>query len=178
MSRFSSLTNVDGFSSSIQTGGVMERFTSYFNMKTLIFIGAFVLFIIIAVIFYNKFISPKLNSSASYPEDGGSSSTSQVKGHGEAELLFFYTTWCPHCKTAKPVWEELKAEYETKPIKGTKVIFTEVDCTNENAEVENLMNKFKVEGFPTIKLIHNGQVIEYDAKPSKETLVEFLNTVL
>jgi thiol-disulfide isomerase/thioredoxin len=175
MSRFGSLTNIDG---TIQTGGFMERFTSYLNMKTLIFIGAFVLFIIIAIVFYNKFISPKLNSSATYPENGASSSSSQVNGQGEAELLFFYTTWCPHCKTAKPVWEELKAEYENKPIKGTKVIFTDVDCTNENAEVENLMNKFKVEGFPTIKLIHNGQVIEYDAKPSKETLVEFLNTVL
>lgn len=176
MSRFGGLTNIDGFSSPIQSGGFMERITGMLNMKTLIFIGAIVLFIIIAVVFYNKFISPKLNSSASYPETSGGSSSTQ--GQNEAELLFFYTTWCPHCKTAKPVWEELKAEYENRPIKGTKVIFTEVDCTNESAEVENMMNKFKVEGYPTIKLVHNGQVIEYDAKPSRDTLVEFLNTVL
>jgi hypothetical protein len=44
--------------------------------------------------------------------------------------------------------------------------------------VEKLMNKFKVEGYPTIKLLKDGQVIEYDAKPSKDTLIQFLNTVL
>lgn len=175
MSRFGSLTNIDGYSSPIQSGGFMERMSSYLNMKTLIFIGAIVLFIIIAVIFYNKMVPSKLNSSPTFPETGtGGGST----GQNEAELVFFYTTWCPHCKTAKPVWDDLKAEYENKTIKGTKVIFTSIDCTNENAEVEILMNKFKVEGFPTIKLVHNGQVIEYDAKPSKDTLVEFLNTVL
>ena len=38
--------------------------------------------------------------------------------------------------------------------------------------------KYNVEGFPTIKLLKDGQVIEYDAKPTKETLTQFLNTVL
>jgi thiol-disulfide isomerase/thioredoxin len=175
MSRFNSLSNIDGYSSSFQSGGFMGRISSMLNMKTLIFIGAIVLFIIIAVVFYKKFVSPKFSTSASYPEDGSGTSSG---GEKEAELLFFYTTWCPHCKTAKPVWEELKAEYDNKTIKGYKIIFTDIDCTNESAEVENMMNKFKVEGYPTIKLVYNGQVIEYDAKPSKDTLVEFLNTVI
>jgi protein-disulfide isomerase-like protein with CxxC motif len=58
------------------------------------------------------------------------------------------------------------------------VIFTEVNCTEESAEVEHLMNKYNIEGFPTIKLLKDGQVVEYDAKPTKETLTQFLNTVL
>ena len=57
-------------------------------------------------------------------------------------------------------------------------MFTDVNCTNETPEIESLMNKYKIEGFPTIKLLKNGQIIEYDAKPSKTTLVEFLNTAL
>jgi protein-disulfide isomerase-like protein with CxxC motif len=72
----------------------------------------------------------------------------------------------------------LKTEYENITINGYKVIFTEVDCSEETAEVEKLMNQYNVEGYPTIKLIKDGQVIEYDAKPSKETLTKFLNTVL
>ena len=92
--------------------------------------------------------------------------------------MFFFTNWCPHCKTAKPVWEELKKEYENKTVNGYKVIFTEVDCTEETAEVDAMMNKYNVEGYPTIKLLKDGQVIEYDAKPSKDTLVQFLNTVV
>ena len=61
---------------------------------------------------------------------------------------------------------------------GYQIIFTEVDCSEETAEVEKLMNQYSVEGYPTIKLVKDGQVIEYDAKPSKETLTKFLNTVL
>jgi hypothetical protein len=57
-------------------------------------------------------------------------------------------------------------------------MFTEINCTNETPEIESLMNKYKIEGFPTIKLLKDGQIIEYDAKPTKETLVQFLNTVL
>jgi thiol-disulfide isomerase/thioredoxin len=95
-----------------------------------------------------------------------------------AELMFFHTTWCPHCKSAKPEWDELKAEYSGSAINGYKVTFTEVDCTEETPEVEALVQKFKIEGYPTIKLIKDGQVIEYDAKPTKETMLEFLNTVL
>jgi thiol-disulfide isomerase/thioredoxin len=96
----------------------------------------------------------------------------------EAELLFFYVDWCPHCKTAKPIWDDLKSEYESKTIHGYKVVFTEINCTEETAEVEKLMNQYNIEGFPTIKLIKDGNVIEYDAKPSKDTLVNFLNTIL
>jgi hypothetical protein len=40
------------------------------------------------------------------------------------------------------------------------------------------MNKYNIEGFPTIKLLKDGQIVEFDAKPTRETLNEFLNTVL
>ena len=95
-----------------------------------------------------------------------------------AELLFFFADWCPHCKTAKPIWNDLKSQYENKTINGYKVIFTEVNCSEETAEVDKMMNQYNVEGYPTIKLLKDGQVIEYDAKPSKDTLTQFLNTVL
>jgi thiol-disulfide isomerase/thioredoxin len=96
----------------------------------------------------------------------------------QAEILFFHTTWCPHCKSAKPEWDELRSAHDHSTINGYKVTFTEIDCTEETPEVEEMIQKYKVEGYPTIKLIKDGQVIEYDAKPTKETMLEFLNTVL
>jgi hypothetical protein len=45
-------------------------------------------------------------------------------------------------------------------------------------EVLNTMNKYKIEGYPTIKLLKDGQIIEYDAKPTKDTIIQFLNSVL
>jgi thioredoxin-like negative regulator of GroEL len=49
-----------------------------------------------------------------------------------------------------------------------------VDCDKEAA----LAEKFNVQGYPTIKLVKGNQVIEYDAKPEKDTLMEFLHTSL
>ena len=159
-----------GFMSKIKSAG------SAFSMTTIMYIVAAILFIVIAVFVYYQYVKPSLSPTYSanrekmHGEEGGPTN--------EAELMFFYTDWCPHCKTAKPDWAEVKAEYENKTINGYRIIFTEVNCTTESDEVEKLMNKYKIEGYPTIKLLKDGQVIEYDAKPSKDTIIQFLNTVL
>lgn len=150
---------------------------SAFNSSTIMYIVAAIVFIIVAVFVYYQFVKPALkpsytaNREKNQGEDGENSSK-------EAELMFFYVDWCPHCKTAKPDWEEVKSEYENKTINGYRIIFTEINCTNESEEVEKLMNKYKIEGYPTIKLLKDGQIIEYDAKPSKDTIIKFLDNVL
>jgi thiol-disulfide isomerase/thioredoxin len=99
-------------------------------------------------------------------QDGGDSDV--------ADLYLFYTTWCPHCKTTKPIWEKLKNKVGNSGVKGVKINFIEIDCDKD----KDTANKFKVEGYPTIKMVHNNQVIEYDAKPNLETLMQFLETSL
>ena len=95
-----------------------------------------------------------------------------------ATLKFFYVDWCPYCKTAKPEWDAVKADYENKIINGYQIQFDEINCTNENVTITAEMSKYKVEGYPTIVLIKDGKTIEYDAKPNKETIEQFLNMVL
>ena len=146
---------------------------SNLNSTTLIIISAVILFAIIAGFYYYYYMLPQMNAKYQPNSEHVPEGTSNT-----AEVLFFYADWCPHCKTAKPIWNDLKAEYENKTINGYKVLFTEVNCSEENAEVDKMMNQYNVEGYPTIKLLKDGQVIEYDAKPSKETLTQFLNTVL
>lgn len=143
--------------------------------KVMMAIVVGLIFAIVALFYYRYYVAPTLSTTYKANREDVSNDSSKGK---TAELLFFYTDWCPHCKTAKPVWEDIKAEYQTKRINGYKVIFTDVNCTNDSADVEQMMDKYKVEGYPTIKLLKDGQVIEYDAKPSKDTLVQFLNTVL
>jgi thiol-disulfide isomerase/thioredoxin len=159
----------NSFMSTIQSAG------SKMGTTSILIIVAVILFISIACAYYYFYIVP--SSNAMYRANKELVPQCN-QGNKEAELLFFYAEWCPHCKTAKPVWESLKAQYENKTINGYKVIFTEINCTTENAEVEKMMDKYNVEGFPTIKLLKDGQIIEYDAKPTKETLEQFLNTVL
>ena len=157
----------NSFMSTIQSAG------SKMNTTTILIIVAVILFISVACACYYFYIVPSSNAMYRANKELGPKCD-----NAEAELLFFYADWCPHCKTAKPVWESLKSQYENKTINGYKVIFTEINCTTENAEVEKMMDKYNVEGFPTIKMLKDGQIIEYDAKPTKETLDQFLNTVL
>ena len=157
----------------------MTKSITSLNSVTWMIIFAVILFIVISTTYYFYYVVPQMreNYKPNY-EQMSEGSGNNGKNGNSAELLFFYADWCPHCKTAKPIWNDLKSEYENKLINGNKVIFTEINCSEESAEVEKMMNQYNVEGYPTIKLIKDGQVIEYDAKPSSETLKQFLNTVM
>jgi thiol-disulfide isomerase/thioredoxin len=148
---------------------------SSLNTTTIIIIISILLLIITAGGYYYYYVYSKKSVKYQHTSEN---MTNQDGNGGNAELLFFFAEWCPHCKTAKPIWNDLKNEYQNKTINGYHIIFTEINCSEETAEVEKMMNQYNVEGYPTIKLLKDGQIIEYDAKPSKDTLTQFLNTVL
>lgn len=139
------------------------------NKKMLIILFVTVIFIGLAFYVYRNHVAPRLEPE--YVPNKEFTDTPQEK---EAELYFFYTEWCPHCKQAKPIMKQLQDEYENKRINNTRIIFRNIDCDKD----EKTADEFNVEGYPTIKLLANGQVIEYDAKPNYDNLVEFLNTSL
>ena len=134
----------------------------------LIILAVLILFIIAAVYTYKQYIGPRLNkkyvANKEYVKAGDDT--------GSVDLYYFYTVWCPHCKTATPIWNSFKKEIGDKQIKGMTVNFIEVDCDKD----ADLASKFNVKGYPTIKMVKGNQVIEYDAKPNKDTLMEFLQT--
>jgi thioredoxin-like negative regulator of GroEL len=49
-----------------------------------------------------------------------------------------------------------------------------VDCDAEPAVAE----QFNIEGYPTIKMVKDGEVIEFDAKPEEDAIIQFMNTVI
>lgn len=129
-------------------------------------------FTVASVYAYIQYVLPSLKDTYVHNKEF---SNEDVTGDTEtADLYFFYTLWCPHCKKSKPIWEELKSQVGNTPVNGIKVNFIEVDCDKDSATAE----KFKVEGYPTIKMVRGNQIIEYDAKPSLDTLNQFLQTSL
>jgi thiol-disulfide isomerase/thioredoxin len=152
--------------------------SSYSNMNTYFIIGGILLLLIISAFIIYYYVVPAFSNKGVKYNHNNEHGTGENVGDKTAELLFFYANWCPHCKTAKPVWNELKETYSDRVVNGYTIVFTDVDCSEENDTAEQLMNRYNVEGFPTIKLVKDGQVIEYDAKPTKDLLEQFLNTVL
>jgi thiol-disulfide isomerase/thioredoxin len=138
------------------------------NTQFLLILLIVVIFTIVSMIMYKRYAT----KNKKYVTNN--EFNSQPKGITTADIYFFYTEWCPHCKTAKPIWADFKAQMADKPVNGITLNFIEVDCDKDTATSD----KFNVKGFPTIKLMKGNQIIEYDAKPSVVNLIEFVNTTL
>ena len=91
-----------------------------------------------------------------------------------AQLLFFSTDWCTHCKVAQPEWDKLVAKYDGQLVNGKQVVFTHYNCTTETPEITAIISQYNISGYPTVKLLKDGQVIDFDAKPTEASLTQFL----
>ena len=124
----------------------------------------------LAFFIYNYYVAPRLNptfvENKELMKEGGDDDINEV------DIYYFFTEWCPYCKKARPIWDNLKEQYNNKPFNGKTLNFKEVDCEKN----EKLADQFNIEGYPTIKLVKGNQVVDYDAKPDAESLKEFLQT--
>ena len=93
-------------------------------------------------------------------------------------IMLFHATWCTFCKVAKPIWDDVKQEYNDVLVNGRRVVFKEIDCSDKSTESTEMMDKYDVSGYPTIKMVKDGQVYDFDAKPTKTSIVEFINTII
>jgi len=163
----------------------MYDFSKLFSLSNIKFstsnMNLWILFIIIlfgslSAIYYYYFVYPNLRNKykANREIDALDSSNQNT-----AEFMFYYANWCPYCVKAKPIWEEFKNENEGKTVNGYKLLFIEVDCSDqESAETNRMMDKYKIEGFPTIKLIKDGQIIDFDANVTMDNLNQFLDKMV
>ena len=141
------------------------------NSRTGIILFSIVLFSVIAFFVlrnqYNKMQKQKLVDSVTNTADSGGVTK-------QCEMIYFYTTWCPFCKRARPEWDKFKDEWAGKKINGYMITFTEVDCDVNEA----MAAKYDVKSYPTIKLVKEGEVYDFDARPTADALTQFAVTML
>ena len=140
-----------------------------YSKKFIIVICAAALLTGVAFYFYNFYVAPRLNPTFVENKELTSVDSGDITS---VDVYYFFTNWCPYCKKARPIWDNLKEEYNNKTLNGKILTFKEVDCEKDEA----LADQFNIEGYPTIKLIKGNQVVDYDAKPDEKSLREFLNT--
>jgi thiol-disulfide isomerase/thioredoxin len=140
------------------------------NTKFFVILIVIVIFLIASIIVYRRHVSSRINPTYVSNNEYNQGKT----GLEYVDMYFFFTEWCPHCKTSKPVWYDFKKQMEGKQVNGININFYEVDCDKDSETAD----KFNVKGYPTIKMLKGKQIIEYDAKPSTDTLHEFVKTSL
>jgi hypothetical protein len=141
------------------------------DKKSLLLIA--ILIIIFSSVFYfvyNNYIKNSIIKNHSLNKEF----TSRDKNtSNDVLILFFYTEWCPYCKQALPEIKKFENHIASQNAKNDYVItLTKIDCDKNST----ITDKYKVEGYPTIKLIYKNEVYNYDAKPNKANLIKFLET--
>lgn len=105
---------------------------------------------------------------------------------GDVEIMFFTVDWCPHCKNAKTPWADFKKGYHNKLINDTFITCKEYNVTEKESTdpqykdyqvAKNAQDKFKVEGYPTVKMRKGDQVIDFDAKITTYALEKFVENM-
>jgi thiol-disulfide isomerase/thioredoxin len=111
------------------------------------------------------------------------------------KLIMFHVTWCPYCKTAKPIWNKITENYNNTQINGKQLKVISLDCTDDsvmssefnNQTIEKVMTSFKldgqqynIEGYPTILLIDNNNniIAEFTQNTSYENIEGFIKNNL
>jgi thiol-disulfide isomerase/thioredoxin len=146
-----------------------------FNWKFVSIMIAVLLLILAIFYVFKNYVQPKMDpdyvANREYiPGDQREDVTEYI------DVLMFTVDWCPHCKKAKPVWNEFAGTYDQKVVNGYQINVKTINCTNdEDSQIKSLLDKYNIEGFPTIKAIKDGKVYDYDAKPETDSLKQFLD---
>ena len=144
------------------------------NYKNWLMYGGISVVILVVILILYFWLRKPSQTFQTLENFSGTSSGSSGENY---TLMLFFANWCPHCTAAKPEWETTKSQYSGKPINGHHVNFVEYDCTEPGPDVESIMDKYKVESFPTIILVSpTGTITHLDNKPTNSSIVNFLNT--
>ena len=149
-------------------------------MNYVFYVMIFVIFLVAGILAYKQYVVPKINKT---PFSDVANTNRQAQTF---DVYFFSADWCPHCKKAKPEWQDFVANNDGKTVNGGTIRCHTVDCTDDSSTTivttdmttAELIKKYKIEGYPTVKLVKmDGSTYDYDSKISRSSLETFVSTV-
>ena len=130
-----------------------------------------IIFIIGANYAYTTFYTNKKNNKYSDVANSG-------RINKEAQVYFFHVDWCPHCKTALPEWTKFKSQYDGQEKNGYVIKCIDYNCTEEDPAIVQVINRYNIESYPTVKLVKDESTIDFDSKITATTLEQFVNNMI
>ena len=151
---------------------LFNRYTPY--KRPILIVFSIISFLTITIYSYQTYIKPSMKEKDSKNISNANRRTK------EADMIFFHTSWCPHCKKALPIWKDFVSTYDQTIINGYTI-----NCINGAAGIDcddpkstEIIEKYNITKFPTLKLIKDDITINFDANITSENMTKFVNTVL
>jgi len=169
---------------------VDSLFKPFYKYMMIFFL--FVLFVTVARFSYQLYFT-KINNKKN---DSNIANANNIKPI--TSIYFFHVDWCPHCIKAIPEWNSFVEAYNNKEVNGHLVQCYDIDCTDDNGEVtiqfdpnngvstgmnptpvkiSQLIKRYKIDSYPTIKLTKDNNVVDFEAKVTKQNLIQFVTNV-
>lgn len=165
----------------LPTQTLTQLFFNYLDPRKFMFwmIFVFILLVAAAIYGYYAFYLPSA-MARNFNDLSNKKPISNGQGGGEDVLIyFFHVDWCPHCKTAAPEWKTFFDNYHNVEKNGYMIRCMEMDCTkDDDPAVAEMIQKFEIEGYPTIKMVKEGKTIEFDAKVTNNNLKQFIENMV
>ena len=140
--------------------------------RIILIIALIILFVIAGYFAYIWYAVPKIDKK---PYDDIANVNRRNKS---ADIFFFHADWCPHCKAAQPEWTTFHNKYDKQVVNGYIINCNDVNCTNsDDPAIQASIQQFKVEHFPTVKMMKDDYTVDFDAKISAESLEKFITAV-
>jgi len=90
-------------------------------------------------------------------------------GSSGDSFTMYYVDWCPHCKSAKPIFTDFMGS-GTVTVNGKPV-----KCTMVNAETNpEAVKDLNVKGYPSFLLNTQGKVVEFNGPRTADGFMDFL----
>jgi thiol-disulfide isomerase/thioredoxin len=159
-----------------------------------VILGVFLLIVFITIARYSyQTFFVKVNQNKDHSNIANANNVKPI-----TTIYFFHVDWCPHCVKAVPEWNAFVEAYNNKEVNGHIVQCYDIDCTDDNGDVtvqfdpttglttnmvptpvkiSKLIEKYNIDSYPTIKLTKDNNVVDFEAKVTKQNLIQFVNSV-
>jgi thiol-disulfide isomerase/thioredoxin len=166
--------------------------------RYMIIIASILFFVLLSKYAYETYFAKK-NKYKQSSDIANSNNIQPIMG-----VYFFHVGWCPHCVKAQPEWDTFRSQYNNTVVRGYLIKCYDIDCTKDNGEtvitldntekdsndkyvttgiantpvkIADLIKKYNIDSYPTVKLTKDDLVVTFEAKITKDTLIQFINSV-
>lgn len=151
------------------------------NRQVIMILGISIIFIGVIFWVYGNYIAPKINPDYDANNEYIYDKKAEENVNKYVTITMFKTSWCPYCKAAlEPNGGWILAKNALPRGNGYHINWEVVDGEKDEKKMKSFEKKYDVEidGYPSIFLVKDNNIIEFNSQITQSNLENFVSTSL